>query len=358
MTKISFIRQICADSANVSKSHIYLDWNSTSPPHPDVYEAMQCAATHVWANPASVHAPGRRSKNLIESVRDLLARLIGAHPRDIVFTSGGTEANNWALHDVSGLVLSRLEHPSVTRQGERLEKLNRPVRWLDVGATGRVEPDSVSKALIGMPAGTFVAVMAVNHETGVVQPLSAISEPVRKYGAFLHVDAVQALGKLPVTSWNCWDTIAIGAHKIRGPKGIGALAWKSGTPIPPPILVGGAQERGLRPGTVDPVLAAGFGAALDSIGSFRRVLCSVGWPKSAFGVRTSHVGRKQHLRTNPAVGPRIQFVRPRLECRGTRRGPRSRRVVRIQRKCLCGRYCGNIARYHGDARNGKSAVDD
>ncbi len=97
---------------------------------------MRCAATNVWANPASVHAWGRHSRNLVESVRDFLAGLIGAHPRNLVFTSGGTEANNWALHDVPGLVLSRLEHPSVTRQGERLARLGRPVRWLDVPQLG------------------------------------------------------------------------------------------------------------------------------------------------------------------------------------------------------------------------------
>jgi cysteine desulfurase len=105
----------------------------------------------------------------------------------------------------------------------------------------------------------------VNHETGVVQPIEAIAKPAHRLGAFMHVDAVQALGKLPVIRWNCWDSVAVAAHKIRGPKGIGALAWKCGRPTPTPLLVGGAQERGLRAGTVDPVLIAGFGVALERL---------------------------------------------------------------------------------------------
>jgi len=262
MTAETFVRQISARSVEALESRIYLDWNSTSPPHEEVLAAMQFAGSHVWANPASVHAWGRSSKNLVESVRDSLAKLIEVHPRDLVFTSGGTEANNWALHDVPGLVLSRIEHPSVTRQGEKLEHAGHPVRWLDVPTSGIIEPDSVERGLLGMPHGTCVAVTAVNHETGVIQPVAAIAEVVHRSGAILHVDAVQALGKLPVSAWNCWDSLSVAAHKIRGPKGIGALAWRCGRKVPTPLFAGGGQERGLRPGTVDPVLVAGFGAAL------------------------------------------------------------------------------------------------
>jgi cysteine desulfurase len=107
--------------------------------------------------------------------------------------------------------------------------------------------------------------MAVNHETGIIQPLENIVEIVHRAGAWLHVDAVQALGKLSPSSWKYWDSVSLGAHKIRGPKGIGALAWKCGRPVPKPILIGGAQERGLRAGTVDPVNVAGFGAALQRV---------------------------------------------------------------------------------------------
>ncbi len=272
MTAETFVTRITAHSVDTLKSQIYLDWNSTSPPHADVLAAMQFAGKHVWANPASVHAWGRNSKNLIESVRDALANLIEVHPRDLVFTSGGTEANNWALHDVPGLILSRIEHPSVTRQGEKLERAGHPVRWLDVPRSGIIEPNSVEHGLIGMPLGTCVAVTAVNHESGVIQPVAAIAEVVHRSGAILHVDAVQALGKLPVNYWNCWDSVSIAAHKIRGPKGIGALAWRCGRKVPTPLFAGGGQERGLRPGTVDPVLVAGFGAALYRIPDYSNSL--------------------------------------------------------------------------------------
>jgi cysteine desulfurase len=265
MTIESVVRRHCREACSKPTQPVYLDWNSTSPPHSVVLEAMQLAARHLWANPSSVHAPGRQAKELVESVRELIARLIGANYRDLAFTSSGTEANNWALHDAPGLVLSRLEHPSVTKQGERLADLGRPVRWLEVPRSGEIDPSAVASALASMPRGTLVTAMAVNHETGVIQPLEAIAAAVRDSGAFIHVDAVQALGKLPPSAWSSWDSVAITAHKIRGPKGIAALAWKGTRPIPSPILFGGGQERGLRPGTVDPVLVAGFGAAIERL---------------------------------------------------------------------------------------------
>ncbi len=265
MTIESVVRRHCLEACAKPTQSIYLDWNSTSPPHPQVIEAMQLAARFLWANPSSVHAPGRQAKEMVESVRDLVARQIGANCRDLVFTSSGTEANNWALHDAPGLVLSRLEHPSVTKQGERLASIGRPVRWLEVLRSGQTNPSDVASALASMPRGTVVAAMAVNHETGVIQPLEAIAAVVHDSGAFIHVDAVQALGKLEPSAWSCWDSAAITAHKIRGPKGIAALAWKGTRPIPSPMLFGGGQERGLRPGTVDPVLVAGFGAAIERL---------------------------------------------------------------------------------------------
>lgn len=245
-----------------ANSPVYLDWNSTSPICSEALDAMLVAAQNSWANPSSVHSLGQRSKALIESVRAQISQFVGAQPADVVFTSGGTESNNLALADAPGLVLSQLEHPSVTRQADRFVNLKRPVRWLNVLPNGQVDVASLESCLVDMPAGTRVAVMAVNHETGVVQPLHEISNVVHHHGAWLHVDAVQAIGKILPEVWSCWDTVALGAHKIRGPKGIGALAWKCGTPALRSGLVGGAQERGIRPGTVDPVLIAGFGAAL------------------------------------------------------------------------------------------------
>ena len=249
-------------SPTLASSPVYLDWNSTSPISHDVLDAMRWAAESAWANPSSVHSLGRQSRSVIEHVRADLSELIGARPSNVVFTSGGTESNNCALADAPGLVLSRLEHPSVTQQGDKLADMGRPVRWLEVRPNGQVNVESLVSCLRDMPPGSRVAVMAVNHETGVIQPLEEISEVVHQHGAWLHVDAVQALGKIDPAAWSCWDTLSLGAHKIRGPKGIGALAWKCGTPIPRPMLMGGLQERGIRPGTVDPILVVGFGAAL------------------------------------------------------------------------------------------------
>jgi cysteine desulfurase len=240
----------------------YLDWNSTSPMSDAVLAAMDRAARECWANPSSTHRLGQRSKNLVEHVRRAIGERLGVSARDIIYTSGATESNNWALHDVPGLVLSRLEHPSITRVAERLESLGKPVKWAPVQSTGQVDLEAVEHCLSEVPTGSCVALMAVNHETGVIQPLREAQQIAHDRGAWLHVDAAQAVGKLDPARWQWWDSVSIAAHKIQGPKGIGALAWRCGAPTPRSGLLGGSQERGLRPGTVDPVLVAGFGAAL------------------------------------------------------------------------------------------------
>ncbi len=254
-------------------SLVYLDWNATTPPLPEAVDAMAEVARSTWGNPASVHGSGRAARDVVETAREELARLVAASPRDVIFTSGGTEANNLALLRAPGLVTSALEHPSVTRVAEALEAEGRPVRWLAVPDSGRLEPDAVRAALIGLPPASVVAVAAANHETGVIQPLPEIAEVVKAAGARLHVDAVQAVGKLPAEHWAGADTFSVAAHKLRGPKGIGALVHRPGR-APKPLLLGGSQERGHRPGTVDPVAAAGFRVA-------------AAWASRALGTRGS-----------------------------------------------------------------------
>ena len=246
-----------------ARERTYLDWNATSPISPNVLTRMVEAAEQFWANPSSTHSLGQAAKSLVEGVRSKLADFLGANSRDIIFTSGGTESNNWAVYDAPGLVLSRLEHPSIARIGERFEEAGKPVRWLAVQAGGQVKLDSLEACLADMPTGTCVAVMAVNHETGVIQPIEQVASIAHRMEAWLHVDAVQAVGKLQLSAWSAWDSVSLGAHKIQGPKGIGALAWRCGMRTPRPGLVGGSQERGLRPGTLDSVSVAGFGAALE-----------------------------------------------------------------------------------------------
>jgi cysteine desulfurase len=216
---------------------------------------------------------GRAASAVVEGVREKVAALVGFSPRDVVFTSGGTEANNLALwrpfwsdagHALEGLcVTSRAEHPSVTAVAELLGRRGIRIAWLDVQASGTIDPADVDRALALHERGPrLVALQAVNHETGVIQPLQEVARIVQRRGAEFHVDAVQAVGRLESTHWQGADSIALTAHKMRGPKGIGALAVRAGLTIKP-LLRGGGQERGLRPGTVDPVMAAGFGVAAE-----------------------------------------------------------------------------------------------
>ena len=238
---------------------VYLDWNATTPPHAEVLAAMAEAVRVAWGNPASVHGTGRRASALVEDARQSIAELVARDARDVILTSGGTEANNLALAGARALVTSRLEHPSVTRVAESLEARGVPVCWLPVPEHGRVDPEAVERGLAPLGPGTLVALAAVNHETGVLQPIADVARVAHAAGALLHVDAVQALGRVACELEGA-DTLSLAAHKLRGPKGIGALVARPGKP-PAPVLFGGAQERGLRPGTVDAVAAAGFGVA-------------------------------------------------------------------------------------------------
>ena len=241
---------------------MYLDWNSTAPVLPEVQRAMHEAEAHGWANPASVHRLGRAARDQIEVARRALGSLLGVNARDVVFTSGGTEANNMALLGAPALVTSRLEHPSVTRTAELLAETI-PVIWLAATPSGLIDPEQVLEVLPKLPMGTVVAIQATNHETGAIQPISELALAVHRHGAWLHVDAVQAAGRLPPAAWRHGDSFCLAAHKLGGPKGIGALAWRIPRPAPKAALLGGNQERGLRPGTQNAVLAAGFRAAIE-----------------------------------------------------------------------------------------------
>lgn len=257
---------------------IYLDWNATAPPHPEVIAAMGAAWEAAWANPASVHGPGRRARAEVERARDAVAALSGApfDARDVVLTSGGTEANNLALCHAflerggegarpAGLVVSAIEHPSVVRVAQALADRGVVVEWVLPEPSGRVAPEAVTEAIerAGRRAEVrLVVLQAVNHETGVLQPVAEVAAIAHARGLRLHVDAVQAVGRLDPRAWAGADLLSIAAHKIRGPKGIGALVTRPGIRLRP-VLFGGAQERGLRPGTQDPAAAAGFAIAAE-----------------------------------------------------------------------------------------------
>lgn len=258
---------------------IYWDWNATTPPAPQVLRAMDAARARCWGNPASVHGAGRRARRQLEDAREVLASVLGLHPRDVLLTSGGTEANNLALASAPGLVLSRLEHPSVVRIAERLAAQGKPVVWLPVSRAGVVEVDALEAACPALPQGSWLSCMLVNHETGVIQPVELLSERARRLGLLVHCDAVQALGKVDLGPLESVHAVSFAAHKIRGPKAIGALCLRSlgggPVPLPTPLLLGGSQERGLRPGTQDAVLAAGFMAAIARHAELRQALGAV-----------------------------------------------------------------------------------
>lgn len=248
---------------------VYLDHHATTPVDPRVLAEMLPWFTGQFGNPHSVdHAYGWAAEEAVEAARARVAALIGADPREIIFTSGATEANNLALRGlapalaVAGrteIIASPLEHPCVMACLEALAADGFTVRLLDVGAAGVVDPAQVAR-LLG-PATGLVTVMAANHEIGTVQPIDEIGRLSRAAGALFHVDAAQAAGKIPLAMAEI-DLMTLSAHKVYGPKGIGALALRRAVrPLMRPLILGGGQEQGLRSGTVPVPLAVGFGAA-------------------------------------------------------------------------------------------------
>jgi cysteine desulfurase len=230
-------------------------------------------AAPVWANPSSVHAPGREARALVERARDAVAGLVGFNSAGVVLTGGATEANNIALAapyedpltEPAALVVSRVEHPSVRRCAEMLGRRGVVVVWADPEPSGVVSgasvADAVGRASQFAPV-RLVSVQAANHETGTIHPIPELAELAHSVGALLHVDAVQAVGRLPPSLWAPADVMTVSAHKIRGPKGIGALAARPWVQLRP-IIGGGGQEGGSRPGTQDPAACLGFAVAAD-----------------------------------------------------------------------------------------------
>lgn len=248
---------------------IYLDYNATAPVRAEALAAMHDVGAQCLGNPSSVHHPGRRARMLVEECRRTLAETIGADPREVHFTSGGTESNNWALFgaakewDGRHLVVSPIEHSSVVQTARALERHGARVSWLPVDADGRIAPSSVAAAL--SDDTTLVSIGWANNEIGTVQTVREIGDLCRSRNVPLHVDAVQALGKLPLHVG--WLTLcSLSAHKIGGPQGVGALFVRHDFELQP-FLCGGAQERGMRPGTENVAGLAGFSAALKAIRS-------------------------------------------------------------------------------------------
>ena len=250
--------------------HLYFDHNATTPLHSKVIEAMQECMQKDFGNPSSIHMAGRAARNQIENARESLAELLKVNPTELVFTSGGTEANNLAIFGAvaSGklkgkhLVVSAFEHPSVTECFKKLEGEGWEVTYMLPHENGIVSPESVSEALRDNTA--FVSVMAANNEVGTIQPIAAIGQLLNERQILFHTDAVQALGKLDKVHPRDWkvDYLSVSAHKINGPKGVGALYLRKGAPMQG-LNLGGPQERSFRGGSENVLGIVGFGKAVE-----------------------------------------------------------------------------------------------
>ena len=238
----------------------YLDWNATAKLRPEAREAV-LAALAAGGNPSSVHGAGRAARRLTELAREQVAALVGVNARQVVFTSGGTEANVLALSPALGdvLLVSAIEHPSV-RSGGRFGK----AEDIPVTAGGTVDLDALKRRLVGA-SRPLASIMLANNETGVVQPVAQAADLVHAAGGLLHVDAVQGPGRIACDfSALGADLMTLSAHKIGGPLGVGALV-KCDTIDLEPLLRGGGQERGARAGTENVPGIAGFGAAAAAV---------------------------------------------------------------------------------------------
>jgi cysteine desulfurase len=252
-----------------SSGRIYLDYNATSPLRPEAREAMALTLDRT-GNPSSIHAEGRAARALVEKAREAVADLVGAKPKNVVFTSGGTEANNAVLspatrrvggRDAESLLVSAVEHPSVLN-GHRFRP--ETVECSPVDGQGRADVGWLEEWLAALPGGcALVSLQVANNETGVLQPIQHAAEIVHRHGGLLHADAVQAAGKIPVDIGELGaDALSLSAHKLGGPQGVGAVVFASDRiELADRFIRGGGQERGYRAGTENVAGIAGFGAA-------------------------------------------------------------------------------------------------
>jgi cysteine desulfurase len=233
---------------------IYLDHHATTPPLPEVLEALRACP---WGNPSSLHGFGQEARRALDRAREQVAALLGADPEEIVFTSGGTEADNLALRGTSGpIVTSAIEHSAVLETCQVLETRGVTVLRLPVDPQGRVDPQADLP-----PDLALLSLQLANQDLGTIQPVAALAARAHALGALVHTDAVQAVGKIPVDVREMGvDLLSVSAHKLYGPKGVGALFIRRGLGLTP-LLTGGPQERRLRAGTENLPGIVGFGVA-------------------------------------------------------------------------------------------------
>lgn len=249
---------------------VYLDHSATTPVEPEVVKAMIPYFTEIFGNPSSVHQFGREAKVAIEEAREKIANFINAEPSEIIFTSGGTESDNFAIFGLAyaglkkgknHIITTQIEHHAVLDSCLHLQKNGFDVTFLKVGSDGVVDPDDVKRAITSRTC--LISVMHINNEIGTIQPIEEVGRIAREFGVPFHTDAVQSFGKvgIDVKKLNI-DLLSASAHKIYGPKGVGFLYVKKGIEIEK-FHYGGSQEAGRRAGTESVPLIVGFGKAVE-----------------------------------------------------------------------------------------------
>lgn len=260
---------IQGDIMEETKRRVYLDSAASTYVNREVLAEMMPVFNSVYGNPASIHSIGREAQNLLDTARERVARGINAEPSEIYFTSGGTEANNWAIlgfahanqNKGKHIITSKIEHESILSACKQLEKEGFEVTYLGCDENGIVSLSQLMGAI--RPDTILVSIMVANNEVGTIQNLNAIARTVKERDIIFHCDAVQALGSFPLDVKSMpIDSMSISSHKIYGPKGIGALYVKKGTRIDN-LILGGKQENGKRGGTVNVPGAVGFGKAVE-----------------------------------------------------------------------------------------------
>ncbi|MCS7149386.1 MAG: cysteine desulfurase family protein [Caldimicrobium sp.] len=251
----------------MQQSFIYLDYNATTPVLPEVGAAFSLYAEEIFWNPSSAHALGRKAKEALESFRDQIASFLAAKPEEVIFTSGGTEANHLAIlglitqYQKAHVIVSAFEHPSILKVAVDLLEKGYDVDFVPVSPEGYVEPDEVKKRI--RPHTKLVSIMLANNEIGTIQPIREIGLICKEMGIPVHTDACQAVGKILVNIKDLMvDMLTLAGHKMYAPKGIGALIVKKDLKIKP-LFLGGGQEKDLRSGTESVPLIASLAKAYE-----------------------------------------------------------------------------------------------
>ena len=293
-------------------SRIYLDYNATTPVDPAVLEAMLPFFSGEFGNAASIHTTGQKARSAVETAREQVAALINAHPQEIIFTSGGTESDNQAIFGMfdptsyadPDLTSTEIEHEAVLNTCQALASLGVTVGYLAANREGQIDPQHLRDLLHEIPDTNLVSVMHANNELGTVQPLEEIGSIASTADVFFHTDAVQSAGKIPVdVNALQVDLLSLSAHKIYGPKGVGALYIRNGTPLRQ-FLFGGHHQRGFRPGTENVAGIVGFGKAAElAAASLARDAVRISALRD--DLERGLLQRVPQSRVNAALAPRI-----------------------------------------------------